>query len=147
MGRDVTTRHRARQRILCNRFCMGIINCPHVNSRQKKGIFFWIWKRTTLASMSVVACSSELGWCEWTSSRFLQLGCARYLNVRKDSSHTPPSNQSRLGQDVPFVLSELLKGVSCDTIDFCLMKEVLQVWTGAEKRNLSHRRHTSLGLR
>jgi len=38
-----------------------------------------------------------------------------------------------LSQDVPIVLSELSKGVSCDTSGFFLVKAV---WTGAEGRSL-----------
>ena len=41
-----------------------------------------------------------------------------------------------LGQDVLIVLSELSKGVSCDTNGFLLVKAVLQVWTGAQGRSL-----------
>jgi len=66
-------------------------------------------------------------------------GPFRYLGEKEGQQWHPTSQPMRfrlLVQDVPIVLSELSKDVSCDTNGFFLLKAVLQVRTGGEGRSL-----------
>jgi hypothetical protein len=78
-------------------------------------------KHKTLAYLCVSPCSSELAWYEELPIQ----GSFRNMG-EKDSTDTPMRSRL-LGQDVPPVLSELSKGVCCDTNGFFVVKAVLQV--------------------